>query len=56
MITANEEGLIIEMQCVRLSITAKRRVQKEMPQEEKDKISTAIEALEELEKYYVKNR
>lgn len=52
MITANEKGLIIEMQCIRLSLQAKARVQTEMHPTERNKIYTAVEALQELEEYY----
>jgi len=56
MITGNEELLIVEMQCLRISMEAKRRVQKQMTQEEKDKISMCIDCLKEMEEYYEKNR
>jgi hypothetical protein len=56
MITGNEELLIIEMQCLHISMQAKRRVQTGMRKEENDKLTMAIEALIELENYYIKNR
>lgn len=52
MITANEKMLIMEMTTVRMSLTAKARVQTSMHPAEKNKIYMAVEALQELEEYY----
>lgn len=44
------------MQCLRISMEAKRRVQKGIEIEEKEKLTFCIETLRELEDYYTKNR